>query len=117
MDELGRLLAGNREIIAELKAKIQVLRVDADTKYSELLKENRLLNQLIKQYESTLEVIMAKFRVQTALQIEWSRNLDQERQENSRLRLENVRLSERLDESVNVIRMAIEADDETELAR
>nr|KAJ3421243.1 hypothetical protein HK105_004128 [Polyrhizophydium stewartii] len=73
--ELGQL----QEKAAELQAAVpalakggeQALAPYAPTKdddrirFKELQKENRILSQLVKQHESTLEVVMSKFRLQT----------------------------------------------------
>ncbi|KAJ3094838.1 hypothetical protein HDU97_007531 [Phlyctochytrium planicorne] len=91
--------------------------------YADLLRENRILNQLIKQYESTMDVIMAKFRAQTvesqpvtliqkekqALQNDWNQNLMAERNENMKLRKENILLSEQLEAALSAIRNALQA--------
>ncbi|KAJ3055225.1 hypothetical protein HK097_011108 [Rhizophlyctis rosea] len=92
-----------------------------DTKYAELQKENQLLNQTIKQYETTLEIIMAKFRAQTQtiqkekhdLQLQLESVLEEERQSNAILRKENTFLQERLDESLQVMRQAVRSDEDS----
>ncbi|KAJ3037170.1 hypothetical protein HDV00_001981 [Rhizophlyctis rosea] len=92
-----------------------------DTKYAELQKENQLLNQTIKQYETTLEIIMAKFRTQAQtiqkekhdLQLQLERVLEEERQSNEALRQENCSLQEQLSTSLQVMRQAVQADEES----
>ena len=81
----------------------------------DLQKENHILNHLIKQYEATLDVVMAKFRTQTQhmqldsydAQREVMQMLDAERVENSLLRADNVRLAEQLTLCVQMVREAV----------
>ncbi|KAJ3406250.1 hypothetical protein HDV05_006114 [Chytridiales sp. JEL 0842] len=88
--------------------------------FIDLVKENRSLNQTIKQYEATMGVIMSKFRLQAtsinkekeALQKTARQLLEDEREQNQKLREENTRLVEKLEESFNVIRQALRADAE-----
>jgi len=40
---------------------------DIDEKYIDLSKENQMLNQVVKDYESTLDIIMNKYRLQTVI--------------------------------------------------
>ncbi|KNC97919.1 uncharacterized protein SPPG_06909 [Spizellomyces punctatus DAOM BR117] len=90
-----------------------------DTRYAELQKENQLLNQLIKQYESTLEIVMSKFRSQAQsiqkekreLQLKLERTLEEERAINTTLRTENKTLQEQLDSCMRVIREAVSVDE------
>ncbi|KAJ3158483.1 hypothetical protein HDU86_002708 [Geranomyces michiganensis] len=91
-----------------------------ETRYVELQKENQLLNQLIKQYESTLEVVMGKFRSQAQaiqkekhdLQLKLERSLHDERQTISQLRGENTALQTQLGTCLNVMRQAVAVDDD-----
>ncbi|KAJ3177969.1 hypothetical protein HDU85_005686 [Gaertneriomyces sp. JEL0708] len=93
---------------------------DKDARYAELQKENQILNQTIKQYETTLEILMVKFR-QQAQQIHNSTIsshtqlrsiLDTERSLNASLREENTRLQEQLDDCIRVMRESLNADDD-----
>ncbi|KAI8813585.1 hypothetical protein BJ742DRAFT_672528, partial [Cladochytrium replicatum] len=91
-------------------------------RFSELHKENQLLNQLIKQYESTLEVVMGKFRAQTQniardkqeLHAQLERAVEEERFEKDQLRLQNLILQEQVDSCFRIIREAVRADEEEE---
>ncbi|KAJ3117716.1 hypothetical protein HDU96_005846 [Phlyctochytrium bullatum] len=111
---------GVKERIIDGPPEDEVAAADSkDRNYVELLKENRVLNQLIRQYEATLEVVMSKFRAQTSLiqrekkvlQDEWHANLLAARAENDSLRKENILLSEQLEESMKAIRQALQADE------
>ncbi|KAI8907015.1 hypothetical protein DFJ77DRAFT_514149 [Powellomyces hirtus] len=90
-----------------------------DTRYVELQKENQLLNQLIKQYESTLEVVMGKFRTQAQmiqkekhdLQLKLEHALREERATILQLRGENTALQTHLGTCLNVMRDAVAVDD------
>ncbi|KAI8851729.1 hypothetical protein BC829DRAFT_112748 [Chytridium lagenaria] len=99
--EVADILKENKCDVATLRLRLEKLKervqeggddvfpeaVGGDKHYFELVKENRILNQLIKQYESTMEVIMAKFRAQTSLiqkekhtlQSDWNQNYYQQR--------------------------------------
>ncbi|KAJ3393924.1 hypothetical protein HDU92_007404 [Lobulomyces angularis] len=85
-------------------------------KLSEIGKENIILNQLIKQYESTLELVINKLKVQTQLlhkekldfQIRLDQALEQEKKKNELLMEENFDLKKKLDSSLNTIRRSIE---------
>lgn len=137
---LVAILQSNQDAISTLRAESQSLKEqieasrsnpdaiylydlppgDDATKVLELVKENRTMNQLLKQYESTLEIIMSKFRAQTSaiyaekqsILDEAGRLLEQERTENRKLREENLRLTEQLDESTEVIRRALHSMDD-----
>ncbi|KAI8895486.1 hypothetical protein BC833DRAFT_601069 [Globomyces pollinis-pini] len=75
-DELTTLLSNwksNLSLLKELQHKaedLELLTITPDEsylRYKELQKENNVLNLLLKQYESTLDVIMKKFRAQTVM--------------------------------------------------
>ncbi|OAJ44899.1 hypothetical protein BDEG_28082 [Batrachochytrium dendrobatidis JEL423] len=93
-------------------------------RFRDLQRENQVLSQLVKQYESTLEIIMSKFRSQThliqqerqELRDNTDRILDQERTENELLREENTRLTEHLGKCIQVMREASSANDEADVA-
>ncbi|KAJ3279331.1 hypothetical protein HK104_001555 [Borealophlyctis nickersoniae] len=143
---LSTRLESNRDLIQSLQAQASALReqlldgqpssgggsgrdrgsvdfADYDTRFAELQKENQLLNQTIKQYESTLEIVMSKFRAQTQtiqrerheVQRQLERVLEDERQTNRALREENLVLQERLDTSLRVMREAVRVDEETDV--
>ncbi|KAJ3073783.1 hypothetical protein HDU98_000703 [Podochytrium sp. JEL0797] len=128
-------LAGLQDVTAGLKLQLETARAqaleaeasgssDATVRARELQRETRILNHLIKQYEATIEVIMAKFRLQTdliqkqkqTLQQEFDVKLAEERAANEALRQENIQLQMRLQESVDVIRRALDAHEEEESA-
>ncbi|KAJ3211586.1 hypothetical protein HDU82_005513 [Entophlyctis luteolus] len=98
---------------------------DARTRILELQRETRILHQLTKQYEATIEVIMSKFRLQADLvqkekermKREADAELAQQMEMNADLRQENVELQTKLYESVEVIRMALQAQGEDEEGR
>ncbi|KAH6583685.1 hypothetical protein BASA60_001330 [Batrachochytrium salamandrivorans] len=93
-------------------------------RFRRLQKENQVLSQLVKQYESTLEVIMGKFRTQTnliqqermALRADAEKMLHDERNENAMLRIENTRLAEHLDQCAHVMREVSSSNDEADVA-
>ncbi|KAH6576614.1 hypothetical protein BASA62_001308 [Batrachochytrium salamandrivorans] len=85
-------------------------------RFRRLQKENQVLSQLVKQYESTLEVIMGKFRTQTnliqqermALRADAEKMLHDERK--------NTRLAEHLDQCAHVMREVSSSNDEADVA-
>ncbi|KAI8822213.1 uncharacterized protein EV422DRAFT_619343 [Fimicolochytrium jonesii] len=95
---------------------------DFDTRYLELQKENQILNQIIKQYETTLEVVMGKFRSQAQSiqkdkheqKIRMERSLKDERGTITHLRAENATLRSHLGTCLNVMRQAVAAADDTD---
>ncbi|TPX71513.1 hypothetical protein SpCBS45565_g01042 [Spizellomyces sp. 'palustris'] len=132
----AKLDEATRVLVKELTARVNSLEGDPqklgaqrepppfpfaeyDTRYAELQKENQLLNQLIKQYESTLEIVMSKFRSQAQsiqkekreLQLKLERTLEEERAINTTLRTENTTLQEQLDSCIRVIREAVSMDE------
>eukprot|EP00842_Homolaphlyctis_polyrhiza_P004535 jgi/Hompol1/5082/HPOL_004161-RA len=115
-----------QEKAVELQKAFDEQSLDEDqVKFKELLKESQVLAQLVKQYESTLEVVMSKFRAQTNLaqrerqetRKDIERMLEEERKENALLRMENTRLADYLSRSVQVMRQAISIDDESDVSR
>ncbi|KAJ3225442.1 hypothetical protein HK099_006813 [Clydaea vesicula] len=110
------------QTIKELLNELQIItNPDRDfenenLKLSEIGKENIILNQLIKQYESTLELVINKLKVQTQLlhkekldfQIRLDQALEQEKKKNELLMEENFDLKKKLDSSLNTIRRSIE---------
>ncbi|KAJ3282713.1 hypothetical protein HDU79_009703 [Rhizoclosmatium sp. JEL0117] len=126
-------LAGIQEVTAGLKQQLETAKQhnieaeangssDAATRVIELQRETRILNHLIKQYEATIEVIMTKFRLQTdliqkqkqSMQIEADRKLAAEQAANEELRQENIRLQAKLQESIQVMRLALLAYDDAD---
>ncbi|KAI8610608.1 hypothetical protein BC830DRAFT_1144955 [Chytriomyces sp. MP71] len=96
---------------------------DACTRLIDLQRENKILSNLVKQYEATIEVIMGKFRLQTdlvhkqkiAIQRECDFELAKEKQLNDELRKENIALADKLQESVDVVRFVLaNSEDEAE---
>ncbi|KAJ3322572.1 hypothetical protein HDV06_002949 [Boothiomyces sp. JEL0866] len=115
-------------MIDQLNLKIEDLKdytLTADEniiKYKQLQKENTVLNHLLKQYESTLDIIMKKFRLQTILiqkekqsfKKDFLLKLEKEQMENEELRQENKELKEKLLNFVSITRELLKEDDETE---
>ncbi|ORY44392.1 hypothetical protein BCR33DRAFT_785076 [Rhizoclosmatium globosum] len=131
-------LAGIQEVTAGLKQQLETAKQhnieaeangssDAATRVIELQRETRILNHLIKQYEATIEVIMTKFRLQTVrggvgpnskakakYADEADRKLAAEQAANEELRQENIRLQAKLQESIQVMRLALLAYDDAD---
>ncbi|KAI8838888.1 hypothetical protein BJ741DRAFT_600882 [Chytriomyces cf. hyalinus JEL632] len=134
---LSNLLHQNQQQVLHLQDSTAVLKVqleaareqaleneatgcsDTGSRIIELQRENKILNNLIKQYEASIEAIMIKFRLQTdlvqkrkhSMQREADAELAKEKAVNDELRRENILLAAKLNESVNVIRLALVAHD------
>ncbi|KAJ3121934.1 hypothetical protein HK100_012181 [Physocladia obscura] len=97
---------------------------DAASRVAELQRETRILNQLTKQYEATIEVIMSKFRLQTdmiqkekeRMKREAEMELAEERAANEELRRENIQLQIQLQHSVHVVREALLAYEQDDIS-
>ncbi|KAJ3275221.1 hypothetical protein HDV01_000946 [Terramyces sp. JEL0728] len=135
-EELSEIWKQNKAMIDQLNTQIEDLKdftLTADEniiKYKQLQKENntytryepQVLNHLLKQYESTLDIIMKKFRLQTILiqkekqsfKKDFILKLEKEQQENEELRQENKELKEKLLNFVSITRELLKEDDETE---
>ncbi|KAJ3255047.1 hypothetical protein HK103_006667 [Boothiomyces macroporosus] len=127
-EELSEIWKQNKLMIDQLNLKIEDLKdytLTADEniiKYKQLQKENNVLNHLLKQYESTLDIIMKKFRLQTILiqkekqsfKKDFILKLEKEQFENEELRQENKELKEKLLNFVSITRELLKEDDETE---
>ncbi|ORX79810.1 hypothetical protein BCR32DRAFT_294200 [Anaeromyces robustus] len=95
---------------------------DIDEKYIDLSKENQMLNQVVKDYESTLDIIMNKYRLQTKsmqsekqnLQLKLENDIFREKSNVQKLMNENKELQEKLNRSINVMREALSASEESE---
>ncbi|TPX45470.1 hypothetical protein SeLEV6574_g03846 [Synchytrium endobioticum] len=93
---------------------------EQNVKYLDLQKEVQVLNQIIKQYESTLDIVMGKLRAQAVtaqrekmeLQVKLQKALDDERAISQSLRTENAILQSRLDDAFRAIREALGAASE-----
>ncbi|KAG4106293.1 hypothetical protein H8356DRAFT_1025615 [Neocallimastix lanati (nom. inval.)] len=100
---------------------------DIDEKYIDLSKENQILNQVVKDYESTLDIIMNKYRLQTKtmqsekqnLQVQLENDIFKEKKHVQDLMKENKELQEKFNRCISVIREALlvseESDNDNEL--
>jgi len=95
---------------------------DIDEKYIDLSKENQMLNQVVKDYESTLDIIMNKYRLQTKtmqsekqnLQLKLENDIFKEKSNVQKLMNENKELQEKLNRCISVMREALAASEEVD---
>ncbi|ORX51407.1 hypothetical protein BCR36DRAFT_411873 [Piromyces finnis] len=95
---------------------------DIDEKYIDLSKENQMLNQVVKDYESTLDIIMNKYRLQSKtmqsekqnLQLKFEIEISKEKSYVQNLLKENKELQEKLDRCIFVMREALSASEEND---
>ncbi|CAG8563837.1 2017_t:CDS:10 [Ambispora gerdemannii] len=91
----------------------------------QLNEENASLSSLVKEYETTLQVMMSKFRLQAheiqqsklQMQREYESLLEKERRKNAQISLENVQLHLHLTAVGNLVRQAydVQTDLDTEI--
>ncbi|CAG8444144.1 14351_t:CDS:2 [Ambispora leptoticha] len=91
----------------------------------QLNEENASLSSLVKEYETTLQVMMSKFRVQAheiqqsklQMQREYESLLEEERKKNAQISLENMQLHSHLSAIGNLVRQAydVQTDLDTEI--
>ncbi|KAI9092669.1 hypothetical protein DFS34DRAFT_632722 [Phlyctochytrium arcticum] len=131
LEKISEKWQDNRLLVKELSARVSALQIprpvevpqitaaEYDSRYGDIQRENQLLNQTIKQYETTLEILMTKFRSQAHsiqkekhdLQLKLEHTLQEERVNNTSLKNENTILQEQLSNCLRVMREALNADD------
>ncbi|KXS19895.1 hypothetical protein M427DRAFT_52731 [Gonapodya prolifera JEL478] len=97
----------------------EIIARDTTGKLGDLVRENQALNQVLRDYESALEMVMGKFRSQAnsvqrekrELEIKANALLQEERQKSYVLSEENALLRQRLNQAMVVMREALEADE------
>ncbi|KAJ3129553.1 hypothetical protein HK098_001029 [Nowakowskiella sp. JEL0407] len=110
----------NQEVLENELSKVPHDPAEYETKYLELQRENQVLNHLIKEYDSAMHIIMSKYRAKTdsfhrekqELQLQFDKALDQEKIYNENLTLENLNLRHQLHSSFEVIRTALNNDED-----
>jgi hypothetical protein len=121
IETVALIWRSNHNTIKQLQDKLNLLTLSPNEtlfKYKELLIENKVLNDLIKQHEQTLESIMKKFRQQTLIiqqekkeiRNQLKNDLEKEKSENSLLRNENMELTIKLQELTELLRNTLNDD-------
>ncbi|KAJ3342266.1 hypothetical protein HDU93_002739 [Gonapodya sp. JEL0774] len=95
---------------------------DTTGKLGDLVRENQALNQVLRDYESALEMIMVKFRAQANsaqrekrdVEIRAGALLQEERQKSFILSEENAALRQRLNQAMAVMRDALAAEESSD---